>query len=380
MEIKCPNPHPIVTNHWSLNMNRCFKVLILYLLLMPLLTMAQNAAYEEEEIVVNYRQKGNDVTLTGTLTIPKTTAAGQKRFPAVVLVSGSGQQDRDETLMGHKPFRAIAEYFAQRGIATLRYDDRGVGGSKGDLETATTYDFADDAEAMFMELRKHSKIDPKRVGIVGHSEGGAIAPMIAARNKKVSFVVMLAGQGCSGGEVLLQQNRALFQLKGVEDSLIDVRLRCMEAYFDAMNRIAPEQYDSVFKSIANMYAGHLTKKQRRTVGVLGGDAYLFAQQFRTIPWWRTFVMMDPADYLPKVKCPILALNGDKDCQVIAEPNLEAIRRLARRAKLTTCLIPDKNHLFQTCTTGAVEEYATLPEDIAPDVLELMSQWILELGK
>lgn len=356
-------------------MNRSFKVLLLSLLLMPLWTVAQNTAYVEEEIVVNYRQKGHDVTLTGTLTIPNNTAAKQKRFPAVVLVSGSGQQDRDETMMGHKPFRAIAEYFAQQGIATLRYDDRGVGGSKGDLETATTYDFADDAEAMFMELRKHPKIDPKRVGIVGHSEGGAIAPMIAARNKKVAFVVMLAGQGCTGAEVLLQQNRAIFQLKGVEDSLIDVRIRCMEAYFDAMKRVAPEQYDSVFKSIANTYAGHLTKKQRRTVGVLGGDAYLFAQQFRTTPWWRAFLMMDPADYLPKVKCPILALSGSKDCQVIPIPNLDAIRRLAKNAKLTTHLFPDKNHLFQTCTTGDVEEYSTLPEDIAPDVLELMARWI-----
>ena len=145
-------------------MNRSFRVLLLSLLLMPLWTVAQNTAYEEEEIVVNYRQKGHDVTLTGTLTIPNNTAAKQKRFPAVVLVSGSGQQDRDETMMGHKPFRAIAEYFAQQGIATLRYDDRGVGGSKGDLETATTYDFADDAEAMFMELRKGAD---SRTGVHG---------------------------------------------------------------------------------------------------------------------------------------------------------------------------------------------------------------------
>lgn len=337
--------------------------------------VAFSQTYRTEEVVEKYIDgEGREVVLAGTLTLPASAVGG---FPAVVLVSGSGQQDRDESLFGHRPFRTIAEYLASRGIASLRFDDRGVGGSSGPLADATTYGFADDVEVMFIRLRNHPEVDPHWVGIVGHSEGGAIAPLIAARNADVAFVVMLAGQGCTGAETLLQQNEALFRLKGTPDSLVDVRLKCMRGFFDAM-KIYPElAYDSVFKSIVNAYAGHLTRKQRHSVGVLGGDAYLFAQQM-ALPWMKAFVALDPADYLPKVKCPVLALAGEKDCQVIARPNLDAIKRLCPAAD--TVEFSGTNHLFQTCETGAVEEYSTIQEDIAPHVLSKIAEWILRMVK
>lgn len=329
---------------------------------------------EKEITLMRHCIDGQSVTLAATLTLPPLHK--NTKCPAVLLVSGSGQQDRDETIFGHKPFRTIARYFASHGIATLRYDDRGVGGSSGALDSATTYDFADDAEALFHELLHHPQIDPRKVGILGHSEGGAIAPLIAARNRNVGFVVMLAGQGCSGQEVLLQQNEAIFRLMGIDDSLIALRLLSMREFFDALHKFEPQQLDSAFKAIVNHNTGHLTKKQRRSIGMLGGDAYLFAQQLQ-IPWWRTFLDLDPANYLPNVDCPILALNGEKDCQVIAEPNIANIKRLCT-ANLTATTFADMNHLFQHCSTGATDEYATIAEDIAPEVLQCISQWITAL--
>lgn len=338
--------------------------------------VAFSQTYRSEEVVEKYIDgEGREVVLAGTLTLPA-YASADGGFPAVVLVSGSGQQDRDESLFGHRPFRTIAEYLASRGIASLRFDDRGVGGSSGPLADATTYSFADDAEVMFVRLRKHPEVDPHRVGIVGHSEGGAIAPLIAARNADVAFVVMLAGQGCTGAETLLQQNEALFRLKGTPDSLVDVRLKCMRGFFDAMKIYPESAYDSVFKSIVNDYAGHLTRKERHSVGVLGGDAYLFAQQM-ALPWMKAFVALAPADYLPKVKCPVLALAGEKDCQVLAQPNIEAIRKLCQPDLLTTVVYDSMNHLLQTCQTGDVNEYATIKEDISETVLRQMSEWILQ---
>ncbi len=255
--------------------------------------------FNEETITADYTDsQGNAVHLEGTLSYPK----GAGPYPTLVLVSGSGQQNRDEEIFFHKPFLVLADYLASRGIAVLRYDDRGVGASTGPLDSADTYLFAEDAEAMFNALRNNPHVDTNRLGIGGHSEGGAIAPMVAARNKDVKFVVMLAGQGCTGLEVLMQQNEALYHVKGVSDSLVAVRTRCMRELFGLPKESSVKDYQAVILR----HTSGLSKEQIDSIDLKKGTAYALKQQLGT-RWMQTFLHLDPAEYLPKVKCKILAL-------------------------------------------------------------------------
>lgn len=335
--------------------------------------------FAEEEITVKRKdKKGNEITLAGTLTTPlPDPSEADKRYPAVVLVTGSGLQNRDEELFKHKPFLVIADYFAQRGIATLRYDDRGVGGSKGDVAGATTDDFADDAEMMFKQLLKHPKIDAKHVGIAGHSEGGTIAPMVASHNRKAAFVVMMAGGGCTGKEILLQQNEALFRARGTDDSLIAIRLACFNDIFDAALKYKEAEYDSVFKAIMERNTGGLTNKQKNEVEVSAFAAYQMAQQMKQ-PWMKRFIALDPRPYIAKTRCPILALNGTKDLQVLAEYNLPAIAGAAKNGQVSYHYIADCNHLFQKCEKGTMQEYGAIEETIDEGVLRMMADWIAKV--
>lgn len=322
-------------------------------------------------------RQGNEVVLGGTLAVPTTPPPGRKGYPAVLLVSGSGQQNRDEEIFLHRPFLVIAEYFARHGIATLRYDDRGVGESSGPTQSATTYDFADDAEALFNLLRKSSGIDRNKVGIIGHSEGGAIAPMVAARNKKVAFVVLMAGQGCTGAEVLLKQNEALYRLQGIDEQLVSIRTTCMRDIFHLMDSIAPENYQNAFTQVLLRHTSHLDKEQQKKIGLRKADAFLWAQQMQ-VPWMRAFIHLNPADYLPQVRCPLMAICGDKDMQVLADPNLEAIHTLLspNAPKPYIKKYSGLNHLFQPCQRGDVTEYFRIEQTIAPEVLQDMVKFIL----
>lgn len=327
-------------------------------------------SFDEEEVTVT--SKDGRTTLSGTLTLPRK----EGRFPAVVLVSGSGQQNRDEELFQHKPFLVIADYFARRGIAVLRYDDRGVGRSTGDATKATTLDFARDAEAMFSFLRHHKRIDRKRVGIVGHSEGALIAQIVAAQCRKVSFIAFLGGQGCSGQEVLLQQNQRMFELQGVPDSLIDRRLACMREFFAVADTIGPKgKLIPTLQEVISHNCPTLSQSQLQTVGLDKKSLLGWSQQLQ-MPWFKTFLKLDAAQYLPHVKCPILALGGEKDVQVPANENLAMIKQLSKgRADVRS--FPSLNHLFQHCTTGLPDEYPTIEETFSPEVLKLMADWILE---
>ena len=332
--------------------------------------------FEEEEVVVTRTDKaGREVKLTGTLTYPKSNVKGLRQYPAVLLVSGSGMQNRDEEVFGHKPFLVLADELAQRGIAVLRYDDRGTGGSMGDAKGATTYDLADDAEAMFEYLRRSKHVKSYQVGIMGHSEGGTIAPMIAARNKHVSFVVMLAGPGCTSIEVLLQQNEAMAKGQGMVDSLVAIRCDWYRSCFEAVGYYPEAKYDSVFKAELKKRVAHLSKEECKAAELTGGNAYLMAQQM-ALPWMKTFITLDPMDYLSQVKCRMLALNGEKDVQVLAQPNLEGIKRLTR-GKAETHLLPGLNHLFQHCSTGLPNEYALIEETFSPEAIQLIADWILK---
>ena len=323
--------------------------------------------FDEEIVVAEYTDsQGNPVHLEGILTYPK----GVGRFPCIVLVSGSGQQNRDEEIFQHKPFLVLADYLASRGIAVLRYDDRGVGASIGNIDNADTRLFAEDAEAMFRALKGNKHVDPKRLGMGGHSEGGAIAPMVAARNKDVKFVVMLAGQGCTGLDVMLQQNEAIFRANGLSDKLISIRLACMRDLF----ALPAGSSQKEFKAVIDRHTNGLAKDQIDSIGLGRGAAAASKQQMDS-RWMQTFITLEPAEYLPKVECPILALIGNKDMQVPPQPNIERIFELNPKAN---CILElGLNHLFQHCTTGSPDEYMLIEETFAPGVMKTIADWILE---
>ncbi len=325
--------------------------------------------FDEETVTADYTDsQGNHVHLEGTLTIPRGSAT---RYPCLVLVSGSGQQNRDEEIFQHKPFLVLADYLASRGIAVLRYDDRGMGASTGPLDNADTRLFAEDAEAMFNALKGNPHVDPARLGIGGHSEGGAIAPMVAARNKDVKFVVMLAGQGCTGGDVMLQQNEAIYRASGLSESLLAVRMDCMRELFSMPAGSSQKDYKAV---LARHTAG-LSKEQVDSVGLGRGTAAAIKQRLDS-RWMQTFLTLDPAEYLPKAKCPVLALNGSKDTQVLPLPNQQRVKQLCPKADCRT--LPDLNHLFQHCTTGSPDEYILIEETFAPEAMQAIADFILKI--
>lgn len=334
--------------------------------------------FNEETIITDYTDShGNAVHLEGTLTYPVETQPAASPYPCLLLVSGSGQQNRDEEIFQHKPFLVLADYLASRDIAVLRYDDRGIGASTGPLDSADTRLFAEDAEAMFNALKTNPHVDTARLGIGGHSEGGAIAPMVAARNKGVKFVVMLAGQGCTGLEVLVQQNEALYRAKGVSDSLCALRATCMRELLEGA--AACSQHTKTTKELQSIILRHtegLTKEQIDSIDLKKGSAYALKQQLDT-RWMQTFLTLDPAEYLPNVTCPILALNGWKDCQVLCEPNLNRIEELTQ-GRAACNRLRWLNHLFQHCETGSPDEYMMIEETFDPDTMETIADWILTL--
>ncbi len=324
--------------------------------------------FDEQIVTTEYTDsQGNEVHLEGTLTYPQ----GGGRYPCIVLVSGSGQQNRDEEIMQHRPFLVLADYLASRGIAVLRYDDRGVGKSTGPLDSADTRLFAEDAEAMFRAVEKSRHVDVKRLGMGGHSEGGAIAPMVAARNKDVKFVVMLAGQGCTGLDVMMQQNEALFRSRGVSERLCAVRGACMRELF-AMPA-GSKQKD--YKAVIDRHTAGLTKEETDSIGLGRGTAAAMKQLLDS-RWMRTFLALDPAEYLPKVVCPVLALVGNMDQQVLPQPNIERIHELNPQAD---CILElGLNHLFQHCKSGSPDEYILIEETFAEGVMKTIADWILRL--
>ena len=323
--------------------------------------------FDEEIVTTEYTDsQGNEVHLEGTLSYPK----GDGPFPTIVLVSGSGQQNRDEEIFQHKPFLVLADYLARRGIAVLRYDDREVGKSTGVLDSADTRLFAEDAEAMLRALKDNPHVDPARLGIGGHSEGGAIAPMVAARNKDVKYVVMLAGQGCTGLDVMLQQNEALYRAAGLSERLLAVRMAAMRELLTMPAGSKQKDY----KAVIDRHTAGLAKAEVDSIGLGRGSAAAMKQQIES-RWMQTFLTLDPADYLPKVKVPVLALNGTKDCQVVAGPNLKRLKDLCPQADCRQ--LPGLNHLFQHCTTGGTNEYLLIEETFAPEAIQAIADFILK---
>ncbi len=325
--------------------------------------------YSEEEVQIP--NKKANIVLSGTLTYPKEG----KPFRAVILITGSGAQNRDEEILFHKPFKLIADYLSKNNIAVLRLDDRGVGKSTGNFATATTFDFASDIESAYEFLKKRPDIDSKRIGLIGHSEGSAVAAILASENKKVAFVISLAGMGVSGKETLLEQNKRLFELQGVDQRLINVRLLILKEVFDTFNKVSKEAFPACVPEIVRKHTASLSEEEKTSLGMGKKEVSILILQLNQ-PWWRTFLTLEPCQYFQKTKCPVLAINGEKDFQVDAKLNLEAIKKCGGK-ETTIVYMPGLNHLFQHCKTGSSKEYGVIEETFSPEALEIIKSWIWE---
>jgi pimeloyl-ACP methyl ester carboxylesterase len=319
---------------------------------------------------VRFQNPQAHITLAGTLTLPRQKGP----FPAVVLITGSGPQDRNETLMGHKPFLVISDYLTRRGIAVLRFDDRGTAESGGNFGSATTADFATDVEAAVSYLHTRKQIIAGRVGLVGHSEGGLIAAMVAAMDKHIDFIVMLAGPGLTGEQVLLTQQAAIAKAMGVPTEAIARQQQGNEKAFRLITEISDTTAlkDSLTSLIEASLPGQLSEAQREKA-VSGSLSQL------TSPWMRYFLKTDPSVYLKKVSCPVLALDGTHDLQVLPGLNIPAIEKALAEGgnkRVTVHVFPGLNHLFQQSKTGLPGEYASSPETFAPIALQTMTDWIV----
>jgi uncharacterized protein len=327
-------------------------------------------------IDVKFENKAGHSKLAGTLTIPRTPS----RPPAVVLITGSGQQDRDEAIAGHRPFYVLADYLSRHGIAVLRVDDRGVGGSTGDVAHSTSEDFAGDVIAALDYLRTRSDIDVHKLGLMGHSEGGEIAPMVANRTPDVAFIILLAGPGLPGDQIVLLQLTAILKEGGVPDALIDKLRAFQEKLYAAVK--AESDGPTLTKKINALYtefAATLSDTEKKMSGI-SPEAGSTAAKMLGSPWFRFFLTYDPRPALTRVKCPVLALVGEKDIQVPAKqnvPELEKALRAGGNKDFTVREMPHLNHLFQTCKSGSVMEYSKIDETFSPSALALIAQWINE---
>lgn len=328
-------------------------------------------SYRMEDIKFRNEQAG--ITLAGTLTLPK---EGNK-FPAVVLLTGSGPQNRDEEIMGHKPFLVIADHLTRNGIAVLRFDDRGTGQSEGNFQTATGADFAADAEAALKYLQSRKEVDPQKIGLLGHSEGGTVAFTVAAKKNGPAFIISLAGTGIKGDSLMLKQAEAISKSQGRSSDAWEKdkpelkRIYTLLAQDKSPAEIEKEFREEVEKAVPTaMKNNEAVKKQMEN-------------QLKTMtsPWYLYFMRHDPAADLRKIKCPVLAMNGDKDIQVDAVMNLNAIKGHIEsngNRRVTIKVYPGLNHLFQHCQACTIAEYGQLEETISPEVLKDITDWILRV--
>lgn len=325
---------------------------------------------------VSFENKSAGITLAGTFTKPKTG----DRFTTVLLITGSGPQNRDEELLGHKPFLVLADYLTRRGIAVLRVDDRGVGQSTGVFGTATTVDLARDVQAGIDYLKSRKDVDTKKIGLIGHSEGGIIAPMVAANSNDVAFIVLMAGTSLTGEKILYMQDSLISLVMGQPLKEVEKDLSEKRALFSLLK----EEQDTtklrqeLRSMIAETMAGDSSLTEERK------EAVINATLTQTMsPWFRFFLTYDPMPALEKVTCPVLALNGSKDLQVPAQENLAGMENAFTKSgntRAVTKLLPGLNHLFQKADTGSPTEYARIEETINSEALKTIGDWIEEVTK
>jgi pimeloyl-ACP methyl ester carboxylesterase len=320
--------------------------------------------YRSEEVRFA-NPRAPSVALAGTLTLP----AGRGPFAAAILISGSGPQDRDESVWGHKPFAVLADHLTRRGIAVLRYDDRGTGASAGAYAGATSADFATDANAAFAFLEARPDIDRRAIGFVGHSEGGLIAPLAAVDNREAAFLVLMAGPGTDTSRLMEAQRRALGQSQGASAADLDRSAPLQQRLYAIL---------ASGRGAADAEAALNAAMTEDAMQAAGMPPAARAAMIRMVldPWYRWFARYDPAPVLARVRVPVLAINGALDRQVVAAENLAGIRAaMAGNRDLTATELPGLNHLFQTARTGGIGEYADIEETMAPAALTTISDWI-----
>ncbi len=320
-----------------------------------------------------------NISLSGTLTLPKKEGV----YPVVILITGSGPQNRDEEILGHKPFLVIADYLTRNGIAVLRYDDRGVGQSKGDFKSATSADFATDVQSAIAYLKTRKEINKNKIGLIGHSEGGLIAPMVASKSKDVSFIVLLAGPGIQGDKLLLLQQELIARSSGTSESDIKKTIAVNSKLFEIVNK---SEDDQKLKEDLSKELYELLKKDTTSEipnGMTKEEFVSYQVDQISSPWMQYFIKYDPTVALSKVSCPVLAVNGEKDLQVPPKENLTAIKNILKKAgnkNVTTIEFPNLNHLFQECQTGLPEEYSSIEQTFSPKALEEITNWLLNQTK
>ena len=340
-------------------------------------TPAPPFSYTSEE--VEYDNAGKTIHFGATLSYPSTGGP----FATALLITGSGQQDRDETIFNHKPFAVIADYLAKKGYAVLRVDDRGVGKTTGQVKTATSADFAKDVEAGLAYLKSRKEVAKNKLGLVGHSEGGMIAPLVAARNKDIAFIILLAGPGIKGDDLLAKQNKAILTADGISADAAG----SYEVLFKQLVDISLQTPDTT-KAIAEGRKAYINWKARTPAAQLNALGFTSDEDARKIvaelaktassPWMNYFLSYDPAPALKKTTAKILALNGSKDIQVIAGPNLAGIQKALTQAgnkHFTIKELDGLNHLFQHCHTCTVNEYNDLEETFSPEALDIIGVWL-----
>lgn len=341
---------------------------------------AEAKPYREEEVTILASASTTEsVTLAGTLSLPE----GDGPFPALVLVTGSGPQDRNEDMSiivpGFQPFSEIADALTRAGYAVLRYDERGVGKSTGDFNTATTRLFADDAEAVLRYLRGHSEIDPQRVGLLGHSEGGMVAAMVAAEDPELAFAVSLSGPAVSGAEVLVRQVQRVAETSGATPEQAEQAARDQQVMVDAALSQNREELKAAVVTAMRTQLEAMPPDQIEALGDV--DALIERNSESQVdgllaPWMQGFLRYDPARDLAKSTAPVLAIFGSKDVQVDAEQNVAPMEAaLAGIAGSKVVVIEDANHLYQRADTGSVQEYATLAPHLMPELLTTIVQWL-----
>lgn len=331
--------------------------------------------YYQEEVTFNNKQAG--IQLAGTLTLPQ----NQKPKAIAILVSGSGPQNRDEELFNHRPFLVLADYLTRNGIGVLRYDDRGVGNSGGDFKTATTLDFSGDAEAAFTYLSNRPDTKGARIGIIGHSEGGIIAPIVAARNANLDFIVLLAGPGMPSDELLHLQSKLISATSDAPAEIVELNQQVLKKCYEYLIAHPKQDLNTTKDAVKSILAEGLKQFPPEVLDEIEDFDAKVEQEAATIttPWFVQFIGLKPTQYLEQVKCPVLALNGALDLQVPPKENLSGIKKaLDHNKQVKTVELEGLNHLFQKAQTGSPAEYGTIEETFNEVPMEIMASWINEL--
>ncbi len=340
----------------------------------PIVKRPQNPKkpYPYRDIDVEFDNSADNVHLMGTLTLPKATG----RYPAAILITGSGPQDRDESLLGHKPFLVLADHLTRAGFAVLRYDERGVGKSTGDFSMATSEDLARDVSAAVDFLKTQDEVDPSQIGLIGHSEGGYIAPMVATQRNDIAFVVMMAGPGVPGSEIIPNQTELISRAAGASDEDIRKNIDLLKQIIALATSDKPKpEIKAAIKEMTDKLSANMTDAERKATPA---EALSAQMEGMMLPWFRFFLTYDPRPALKAIKCPVLVLNGSKDLQVDPKLNLPEIKKAFEsvgKKNYEIVELENLNHLFQTCKTGSPSEYRGIEETIAPVAMDTITKFM-----